>query len=116
MITDKNGKLFARVDFEKGKRLNLTFNNTTVQKYDIEEQLAKLADTGEMEISNHGYTFRVEKEDTKYSLTLTRPITQRATLNENEKDRLEEMLKEVMDKCTGYSMTNSNSATNLIQF
>jgi hypothetical protein len=116
MITEKNGKLFARVDFEKGKRLNLTFNNTTVQKCDIEEQLAKLADTGEMEISNHGYTFRVEKEDTKYNLTLTRPITQRATLNENEKDRLEEMLKEVMELCSSSALNNSNSASNLIEF
>jgi vesicle coat complex subunit len=116
MITEKDGKLFARVDFEKGKRLNLTFNNTIVQKCDIDEQLTKLADTGEMEISNHGYTFRVERQDGKYNLSLTHPVTKRATLNENEKDRLEEMLKEVMDKCSGYSMTNSNSTTNLIQF
>lgn len=114
MITEKDGKLFGRVDFEKGKRLNLTFNNTIVQKCDIDEQLARLNDIGEMEIANHGYTFRVERHDGKYNLSLTHPVTKRATLNENEKDRLEEMLKEVMDKCTGVSMTNSNSTTNLL--
>lgn len=114
MITEKNGKLFGRVEFEKGKRLNLTFDNTTLQKFDIDEQLNKLKDTGIMEIANHGYTFRVEKQDGKYNLTLTRPVTQRAILDESEKGKLEEMLNEVMDKCTGYSMTNSQSADNLL--
>jgi hypothetical protein len=116
MITEKNGKLFARVEFEKGKRLNLTFDNTTLQKFDIDEQLNKLKDTGIMEIANHGYTFRVEKQDGKYNLTLTRPVTQRAILDESEKGKLEEMLKEVMELCSSSALNNSNSASNLIEF
>jgi hypothetical protein len=114
MITEKNGKLYTNVKFEKGKQLKLTFDNTTVQRHDIEEQLVKLKGTGNMEISNHGYTFRVEKEDGKYNLSLTVPVVKRAVLNENEISKLEEMLSEVMEKCCSSSLTDSRSSTNLL--
>ena len=114
MINQKNGKLYTNIKFEKGKQLKLTFDNTTVQRHDIEEQLVKLKGTGSMEIANHGYTFRVEKEDSKYNLSLTVPVVKRATLNENEIGKLEEMLKEVMEKCRSSSLTDSRSSTNLL--
>jgi hypothetical protein len=114
MIAEKDGKLFGKVNFEKGKMLKLTFDNTTLQRCDIEEQLKKFKDTGSMEIVNHGYTFRVEKEDTKYNLSLSVPVIKRAILNENEIDKLEGMLKEVMEKCSNSSFNNSHSATNLL--
>jgi hypothetical protein len=114
MITEKNDKLYGDVKFEKGKQLKLTFDNTTVQKHDIEEQLVKLKGTGNMEISNHGYRFRVEKEDGKYNLSLTVPVVKRAVLNENEIGKLEEMLMEVMEKCCSSSLSVSRSSTNLL--
>lgn len=114
MITEKNDKLYGDVKFEKGKKLKLTFDNTTVQRHDIEEQLINLRSTGNMEISNHGYTFRVEKEDGKYNLSLTVPIVKRAVLNENEIGMLEGMLMEVMEKCCNSSLSDSRSSTNLL--
>jgi hypothetical protein len=114
MITEKEGKLFGKVKFEKGKQLKLSFNNTTVQKCDIEEQLIKLKDTGNMQIVNHGYTFRVEKEDGKYNLSLSVPVVKRAVLNENEIGMLEGMLMEVMEKCCSSSLNDSRSSTNLL--
>lgn len=114
MITQKDGKLFGSVKFEKGKQLKLTFDNTIVQRHDIEEQLVKLKGTGNMEIANHGYTFRVEKEDGKYNLSLTVPIVKRAILNENEIGSLEGMLMEVMEKCCNSSLSDSRSSTNLL--
>ena len=114
MITEKNDKLYGNVKFEKGKQLKLTFDNTIVQRHDIEEQLVKLKGTGSMEIANHGYTFRVEKEDGKYNLSLTVPIVKRAILNENEIDMLEGMLMEVMEKCCSSSLSDSRSSTNLL--
>ena len=114
MITDKDGKLFGSVKFEKGKQLKLTFDKTTVQKCDIEEQLVKLKRTGCMEIVNHGYTFCVEKEDGKYNLSLTVPVVKRAVLNDNEIGKLEGMLMEVMEKCCNSSLSDSRSSSNLL--
>ena len=114
MITEKNDKLYGDVKFEKGKQLKLTFDNTIVQRHDIEEQLINLKRTGNMEIANHGYTFRVEKEDGKYNLSLTVPVVKRAILNENEIEKLEGMLMEVMEKCCNSSLSDSRSSTNLL--
>ena len=114
MIAEKNGKLYGDVKFEKGKKLKLTFDSTIVQRHDIEEQLVKLRGTGSMEIANHGYTFRVEKQDGKYNLSLTVPVVKRAILNENEIEKLEGMLMEVMEKCCNSSLSDSRSSTNLL--
>jgi hypothetical protein len=114
MISEKNGKLYGNIKFERGKQLKLSFDNNIVQRQDIEEQLVKLRGTGSMEISNHGYTFRVEKEDGKYNLSLTVPVVKRAILNENEIKKLEEMLMEVMEKCCNSSLNDSRSSTNLL--
>jgi hypothetical protein len=114
MIAEKNGKLYGNIKFERGKQLKLTFDNNIVQKCDIEEQLVKLRGNGNMEISNHGYTFRVQKEDGKYNLSLTVPVVKRAVLNENEIGKLEGMLMEVMEKCCNSSLSDSHSFTNLL--
>jgi len=114
MITEKNGKLLGNIKFEKGKQLKLTFDNTTLQKCDIEEQLIKLRTTGTMEIANHGYKFNVEKQDNKYNLSLTVPLVKRAVLNEDEIGKLEGMLREVMEKCSSSSLSDSRSSTNLL--
>jgi hypothetical protein len=114
MVTEKNGKLLGNIKFEKGKQLKLTFDNTTVQRHDIEEQLIKLRTTGTMEITNHGYKFNVEKHDNKYNLSLTVPVVKRAVLNQDEIVKLEGMLREVMEKCSSSSLSDSRSSTNLL--
>lgn len=114
MINEKNGKLLGNIKFEKGKQLKLTFDNTTLQECDIEEQLVKLRTAGTMEIVNHGYTFRVQKQDNEYNLSLTVPVVKRAVLNQDEIGKLEGMLREVMEKCSSSSLSDSRSSTNLL--
>ena len=113
MIVEKESKIVGKVKFEKG-RLSLAFPKTRVSQLDIQEQLDTFKTTGSLDFVNQDFTFRVRKEGETFNVSLTHPVTKNVIVTEKDVTKIEEMLFDVSTKCTGISLGESHSSTQLL--
>ena len=113
MIIEKAEKVVGKVRFEKG-RLSLTFPKTHVEQMNIQEQLDTFQDTGCIEFVNANFTFSMKKEGEMYALSLTHPVTKTHVISPTDAAKIEDMLKEVSERCVESSLPDAHSSTNLL--
>lgn len=82
---------FQKVKFEKGGKLTLSFSNEVSERESIERQLQRLEETGTLEIVTDRYTFSMQKCETGYDLTFSKPV--RLVVSETDGRAIEDMLR-----------------------
>lgn len=102
-------RTFKSVKFEKGGKLTLSFLKTRIEQVEIQEQLERLENSGELVIVNPRYTFSMKKNGDKYDLSFTKPVTNTLTVSATDGLSIQNMLNDIS------SLPSSNSTTNLLE-